>query len=117
MGTMSKYTEMAQYHAHNPDPRVAGCLNTLRDEQGVVFPGIEPDTSAFCFVGESSILAACHVIWGADVRKLRDYLEGKEDDKTAAYEARIAELEKELKKYENFIDAAEDAGIFIPAIS
>lgn len=114
---MAEYYELAQYFEVNPDPNFAGCLNSQREEPGVVFPGIEPAEASYCFVGVSSLyegLAAAH---GTTPKRVKDLLTGdaKSKDKVAALQAEVDGLTERLKKYDDFIEAAEKAGLMIPA--
>ena len=92
------YDELAQYFATSPNSLVAGCLNTHEHTDGVVFPGIEPQEDAFCFVGRASIVSALAVLYGTTPNAVVDRMEGDaSDDKLY-----IKELEKELRELRTF---------------
>ena len=72
-------SELVFYHYRNPDPLLAGCLNT-HDENtdGVVFPGVEPMEGAFCFIGRQSIEEAMAVLNNMTVTEVRARFETEE---------------------------------------
>lgn len=109
--------ELAQYHKANPDPVFAGCLNTGKAEDGVVFPGIEPAEATMCFVGRSSLyegIASMHEISVAEVKKR---LGGdNQKSKLAMLDAEVKDLCEQLDRYEKFVAAAEEAGLIIKSL-
>lgn len=114
---MSDYYELAQPFDTNPDPTFAGCLNSQKEEPGVVFPGIEPAEASYCFVGVSSLYEAVAAVNGLTVKKVKDLLsrDKKSTDRLSSLEAEVAALKDQLEKYEEFVKAAEGAGLFLPA--
>lgn len=115
---MSDYYELAQPFDTNPDPNFAGCLNSQKEERGVVFPGIEPAEASYCFVGESSLYEGVAALHGTTPKKVQEAVKGigSQRGKIKALEAEIEALTDELKRFESFKSAAEDAGLFIPAL-
>jgi hypothetical protein len=115
---MSDYYELAQYFETNPDPNFAGCLNSQKEEPGVVFPGIEPAEASYCFVGVSSLYEAVAAAHSLPVKKVKDLLanDKKAKDRISVLEAEVKDLSEQLDKYDAFIKAAEEAGIFVPAL-
>lgn len=114
---MADYYELAQYFETNPDPNFAGCLNSQKEEPGVVFPGIEPLEATYCFIGMSSIYEAVAAANGLSVKKVMDLVanDKKAKDRVASLQAEIKSLTDQVEKYEQFVKAAEDAGLFLPA--
>lgn len=114
---MPDYYELAQYFDTNPDPNFAGCLNSQKEEPGVVFPGIEPAEASYCFVGMSSIYEAVAAAHGTSVKRVKELLanDKKSKDRVSVLEADVKRLSEQLEKYEAFVKAAEEAGIFVPA--
>lgn len=92
------YDELAQYFEFSPNALVAGCMNTHEHTDGVVFPGIEPQEDAFCFVGRPSIISAVAVLYEMTPDEVMDHLEGNIDDNLIY----IKSLEKELKELRTF---------------
>lgn len=113
---MADYYELAQYFEVNPDPYFAGCLNSQREEPGVVFPGIEPGEATYCFVGVSSLYEAVAAVHGLTPKKVKDLLSGadKAKEKAASLQAEVDGLKDRLQKFEDFIAAAEKAGLMVP---
>lgn len=92
------FNELAQYFATSPNTLVAGCMNTHDETDGVVFPGIEPQEDAFCFVGRESILSAIAVLYDLTPEEADERLDvTREDD-----QAYIKQLEKELRELRTF---------------
>lgn len=110
---MSDYYELAQPFETNPDPTFAGCLNSQKEERGVVFPGIEPAEASYCFIGESSIYEAVAALNGTTVKKVKAALgaDKKSRDALAQAEAELDALKDKAAKWDEFVTAAEDAGI------
>lgn len=115
---MSDYYELAQPFDTNPDPNFAGCLNSQKEERGVVFPGIEPAEASYCFVGESSLYEAVAALHDTTPKKVQEAVKGigSQRNKIKALEAEIEALSDELKRFESFKSAAEEAGLFVPAL-
>lgn len=75
---MNTTFELAQYHAHNPDPDFGMCRNTGEEPtDGVVFPGVEPMEGAYCFIGRQSILEAIGALYGVTVDEAKFRMEGR----------------------------------------
>lgn len=73
---MNTTFELAQYHAHNPDPDFGMCRNTGEEPtDGVVFPGVEPMEGAYCFIGRQSILEAIGALYGITVDEAKARME------------------------------------------
>jgi hypothetical protein len=117
MPNMAEYYELAQYFEVNPDPNFAGCLNSHREEPGVVFPGIEPAEASYCFIGVSSLYEALASAHGLTPKKVKDLLSGADGEagKVSALKAEIKILKERLQRFDDFIDAAEKAGLMVPA--
>lgn len=114
---MSDYMELAQYHKANPDPTTAGCLNTGKSEDGVVFPGIEPAEAAMCFVGRSSLYEAMASMHEITVKEVIKRMGGDSSKpKIAELQAEVDSLREKLEKYEKFAESAEEAGLIITAL-
>lgn len=113
---MSDYYELAQPFDVNPDPNFAGCLNTQKEERGVVFPGIEPAEAAYCFVGESSIYEAVAALNGTTVKKIKTAIgaDKKSKDALAKAEAELDLLRDKARRWDEFVEKAEEAGLAIP---
>lgn len=90
-----QFNELAQYFATSPNSIVAGCMNTHDEVDGVVFPGIEPQEDAFCFVGRDSILAAVAVLYDRTPDEIDEIL----GDEVADAKEYVKNLERELKDY------------------
>ncbi len=74
-------SEIVFYHYRNPDPLLAGCLNTHdEDTDGVVFPGVEPMEGAFCFIGRQSIVEAAAALFGLTAIEVTERLDTPEAD-------------------------------------
>lgn len=114
---MAEYYELAQYFEVNPDPHFAGCLNSQREEPGVVFPGIEPGEAAYCFVGVSSLYEALAAVHSTTPKRVKDLLTGdsKAKDKVATLQAEVDSLRERLQRFDDFIESAEKAGLMVPA--
>lgn len=112
---MSDYYELAQPFDHNPDPGMAGCLNSGKEERGVVFPGIEPLEANYCFVGESSLIEAVAALYGIPVKTAKSLLTGtgKDREEVKRLRAEVEALHDQLAAYESFASAAEEAGLII----
>ncbi len=92
-------SEIAKYHASNPDPRYPGCRNTGQLEDGVVFPGFEPFLGYEGFIGRTSIIEAVGVLYDMTPNEARKLLEGgtkSQKDAVARRDARIKDLEAQL---------------------
>jgi hypothetical protein len=115
---MSDYYELAQAFTTNPDPNFAGCLNTGKEEPGVVFPGIEPAEASYCYVGRSSLYEAVAALNDIPVKRVVQLLGGdkKSKDRITLLEAEVAELSEKLDKFEAFSAAAEEAGLFVQGL-
>lgn len=115
---MSDYYELAQAFDSNPDPNFAGCLNSQKEEPGVVFPGIEPAEASYCFVGKSSLYEGVAALNGMTVKRVNQLLGGDKNskDRITLLEAEVAELSEKLDKYEAFVAAAEEAGLVIKTL-
>lgn len=111
----SHYYELAQPFATNPDPQMAGCLNSGREEPGVVFPGIEVLEAAYCFVGATSLYEAVAAINGISVKAAKSAIEdaGTEREEVKRLRAEVEALHDQLAAYEAFASAAEEAGLII----
>jgi len=112
---MSEYYELAQPFDHNPDPGMAGCLNSGKEERGVVFPGIEPLEANYCYVGESSLLEAVAALYGTSVKAVKEAVSdtGKDKADVKRLKAEVEALRDQLALYEAFASAAEEAGLII----
>jgi hypothetical protein len=66
----------------------------------------------------SSIYEAVAAANNITVKKVKDILNAdkKSQGKIPTLEAEVAALKQKLEKYENFVKAAEDAGIFVTAL-
>ena len=118
MRHMNDYSELAQPFKSNPDPTFAGCLNTQKEEQGVVFPGVTPLEAAYCFIGESSLIEGLAALYNVTPNKLRAFLNGSDATKSdiATLKAEVKALKKQVASYDAFKDAAEEAGLFVTKI-
>jgi len=118
MESMNDYSELAQPFRSNPDPTFAGCLNTQKEEPGVVFPGVTPLEAAYCFIGETSLIEGLASLYNITPNKLRSFLKGSDTTKSdvAALKAEVKDLKKQVASYDAFKDAAEEAGLFVTKI-
>lgn len=92
---MSHMSELAYYHATNPDPLgVAGCLNTGNDEDGVVFPGVEVLEVSDCYIGRTSIIEAVALLYDTTPDRVKALLTGNK-----ATAQKVRELETKLTEY------------------
>tara|TARA_R110000868_G_scaffold30259_2_gene112162 strand:+ start:3236 stop:3586 length:351 start_codon:yes stop_codon:yes gene_type:complete len=114
---MAEYYELAQYFEVNPDPNFAGCLNSHREEPGVVFPGIEPAEASYCFIGVSSLYEALASAHGLTPKKVKALLSeaDTESGKVSALQTEVTLLKERLQRFDDFIAAAEKAGLMVPA--
>lgn len=118
MEPMNDYSELAQPFKSNPDPTFAGCLNTHKEEQGVVFPGVTPLEAAYCYIGESSLIEGLAALYNTTPNKLKAFLSGSDSTKSevASLKAEVKALKKQVASYDAFKDAAEEAGLFVTKI-
>jgi hypothetical protein len=114
MFDMTDYYELAQPFDTNPDPNFAGCLNSQKEERGVVFPGIEPAEASYCFIGESSIYEAVAALNGSTVKRIKQLIgaDKKSAEALAKAEAELDVLRDKVERWNVFVEKAEDAGIF-----
>jgi hypothetical protein len=115
---MSDYTELAQYHRHNPDPIGSGCNNTGDATDGCVFPGIEPTNTSLCFIGRPSLYEAMASMHDMPVSRVKELFSSdkKGKDKLARLEAENKELKADVEAWKAFAQAAEDAGLVITTL-
>lgn len=115
---MSDYTELAQYHRHNPDPIGTGCNNTGEATDGCVFPGIEPTDTSLCFIGRPSLYEAIASMHDLTVARVKVLLGGdkKGKDRVSTLEAENKDLKADVEAWKAFAQAAEDAGLVITTL-
>jgi hypothetical protein len=60
---MTFTSELVTAHHTSPDPMIPGCRNTLAEEPGVVFQGVEPLEGTHMFIGQTSIIEAVALLF------------------------------------------------------
>jgi hypothetical protein len=111
-------TDIASYHRTNPDPIVAGCRATGREEDGVIFPAVEPMEGIYTYIGRTAMIEGIGSIFNLNPKQVVERLsdEAKPQDKIRALEAEVTRLKEKLAQREAYFDALRDQGFIAPDI-
>lgn len=107
---MSTY---AFYHKVSPDPLKEGCQISHLAEDGIAFPTIDVDQDAgeTLFIGRTVLYEALGALLNLKPDEIKKLGKAAADLKDA--KARIAELERDLKRWADWAQKAEDLGMVV----
>lgn len=87
-------SDLCSYYTQNPDPQFSTCRNTGLQEDGVTFDGFEPLEGIHTYIGRSSIVEACGLLFEMTPKQV---VEALTNSGHKALRVQIGRLEEEKK--------------------
>ena len=107
-------SDLALFHATNPDPFHDGCPVSGNIEPGVIYPQIDVVDADYCFIGKTALTEAIAMVFELTPGQVIDRLT-REKSQVANLQATVADQKEHLEAHRELIAkmrevvAAEDA--------